>query len=411
VKLMAARRSRGDGGLSWDESRQRWIASVTVGYTPAGKRVFRRASGRTKTEAKNKLKELIRDHDDGLAGASRAYTVAQAVNDWLDHGLGGRDVDTVETRRILARQHVLPALGLRKLVDLSAEDVDRWLAEKAQILSTRTLSDIKSILRRAVTRAQARDKVKRNVVLLCETPTGQVGRPSKALTLDQAQALMEAAAGSTMGAYVVISLLTGARTEELRPLTWSHVDLDGNPEANPPVLPHMMVWRSVRAGADTKTKTSRRTLALPQRCVDALREQRERQHAARSLAGERWADNDLVFASEVGTELDAANVRRGFRRIAAAAGLDAADWTPREMRHSFVLLLSDQGVPIEQIARLVGHAGGSAVTETVYRKQLRPIIDDGATVMNRIFPAPDDSYSASHSHRQRTVERPGPEVR
>ncbi len=44
-------------------------------------------------------------------------------------------------------------------------------------------------------------------------------------------------------------------------------------------------------------------------------------------------------------------------------------------------------MPIEQIARLVGHTGGSAVTETVYRKQFRPIIDDGATVMNRVFPA------------------------
>jgi len=391
---MTARRSRGDGSVYWDESRERWMVSATVGYTPAGRRMRRRASGRTKTEAKNKLKEIIRDHDDGVAAAaSRAYTVAHAVNDWLDHGLGGRDASTVETRRSLARQHVIPALGSRKLTELSAEDVDCWLADKARTLSTRTLGDIKSILRRAVTRAQARDKVKRNVVLLCETPTGQVGRPSKALTLDQAHALVEKATGSTMGAYVVVSLLTGARTEELRPLTWSHVDLDGDPAGTPPVLPHMMVWRSVRVGGDTKTKKSRRTLALPERCVNALREQRDRQHAARALADERWVDHDLVFASEVGTELDSANVRRGFRRVAAAAGLDAADWTPRELRHSFVSLLSDEGVPIEQIARLVGHTGGSAVTETVYRKQLRPVIDDGATVMNRVFPRLGDRPS------------------
>lgn len=49
-----------------------------------------------------------------------------------------------------------------------------------------------------------------------------------------------------MGAYVLVSLLTGARTEELRALRWSHVDLTGNPTASPPVLPHLMVWRSVR---------------------------------------------------------------------------------------------------------------------------------------------------------------------
>lgn len=89
---MTARRSPGDGGLHGDEARQRWIASATVGFTPAGKRIVRRGSGRTKTEAKAKLKEILRDRDDGVAVvASRAYTVGQAVEDWLEHGLGGRD--------------------------------------------------------------------------------------------------------------------------------------------------------------------------------------------------------------------------------------------------------------------------------------------------------------------------------
>jgi len=42
-------------------------------------------------------------------------------------------------------------------------------------------------------------------------------------------------------------------------------------------------------------------------------------------------------------------------------------------------------VPIEQIARLVGHSGGSDVTETVYRHQIRPVLVQGAKVMDRIF--------------------------
>ena len=145
-----------------------------------------------------------------------------------------------------------------------------------------------------------------------------------------------------------------------------------------------VLWRSVRAGGDTKTRKSRRTLALPRRCVTALDAHRTRQAAVRALAGGRWTHHDLVFASETGTSLDAANVRRGFRRVATAAGLDAARWTPRELRHSFVSLLSDDGVPLEQISRLVGHSG-TTVTEQVYRKQIRPVVDDGATAMDRIF--------------------------
>ncbi len=386
---MTKRRSRGDGGLHWDAGRQRWIASVTTGYTPAGKRIVRKASGKTKTAAKDKLKELLRDHDDGLPIAPHSYTLAQAVEDYLRYGLSGRDPQTVETQTILARTHVIPALGARKLRELSAEDVDEWLAEKAKSLSTRTLRDIRSVLKRVITRAQARDKVKRNVVLLCGTPAGQPGRPSKALTLEQAAAILVTAEqhDSTIGAYIIVSLLSGARTEETRPLTWSHVDLKGNPEAEPPELPHIKVWRSVRAGGDTKTRKSRRSLALPVQCIDALKAQQVRQarhRSSRLKRGEGWTDNDLVFASESGTVLDAANIRRAFRRVASAAGLEAKDWTPRELRHSFVSVLSDNGMPIEQISRLVGHSGTS-VTELVYRHQIRPVVEHGATAMDRIF--------------------------
>jgi integrase len=172
------------------------------------------------------------------------------------------------------------------------------LADSAQTLSTRTLRLLHSLLDRAVTRAMKRNKVKRNVVMLCDlcdVPTGQEGRPSKSLTLDQAKAVLSAAEPSRIRAYIVVSLLTGARTEELRALTWDHVDLDGKPDANPPVPPSVEVWHSVRAGGDTKTVRSRRTLALPLRCVTAFGVQREQQAKDREAAAETWQKTTLVF--------------------------------------------------------------------------------------------------------------------
>ena len=378
---MPARRSRGDGGLSWDSSRRRWVASITVGHTPSGKRIFKRARGRTKTEAQRKLKEIIRDYEDGLTTTAHGYTVANAVRDWLAFGLSGRASATLEKCTILANTHVIPALGARKLRELSADDVDKWLADKARTLSTRTLREVRSVLKRAITRAQARDKVKRNVVLLCEVPQGCEGRPSKSLTLPQAEALLDAAQESSLHAYIVLSLLIGARTEELRALMWSYVNLDGEP-------PYIRVWHSVRVGGDTKTKKSRRTLALPQRCVDALRDHQKRQDQIRQAVGSNWQDNDLVFPSRIGTLSDASHIRRSFRRVTEAAGLNPSEWTPRELRHSFVSLLSDAGVPIEQISRLVGHTG-TTTTETIYRKEIRPVIVRGADAMDLIFPTED----------------------
>jgi integrase len=376
---MTTRRSRGEGGLHWDEGRQRWIATATLGFDARGKRITRKASGTTKTAAKQKLKEILRDHDDGLAAARNNYTVTEAVRYWLAYGLNGRSATTADNYKGLAEQHIVPALGARRLRDLSAEDVDRWLKTKSKTLSTRSLRLIHSILNRAVKHAQARDKVKRNVVALCDVPTGQDGRPSKSMSLEQAEAVLTAAEHSPLHAYIVLSLLIGARTEELRALTWDDVDTEGQP-------PSISVLRSVRVGGDTKTRRSRRRLRMPLRCVEALRLHRVRQATTRAKAGARWDESLLVFTSAIGTPLDAHNVRRSFRAVVAAAGLVATDWTPREMRHSFVSLLSDSGVPIEHISRLVGHSG-TVVTETVYRQQLRPVMEEGATAMDRIFPS------------------------
>jgi integrase len=279
---------------------------------------------------------------------------------------------------------VLPLLGSRKLVKLTASEVDTWLANRAAVVSTSTLHSIYGCLNRAVRRAMARDLVRRNVVELADVPVGRAGRKSKALTCEQVDAVLFGTAADRLHPYIVIPLLTGARTEELRALRWEHVHLDGLPGARS-VPPYMEVWRSVREGGDTKTRKSRRTLALPARCIDALRKQRAQQAAERLAAGEAWQDTGLVFTTRQGTEMGAANVRRDLRRaLGHVSGIDPAAWTPRELRHSFVSVLSDAGIPVEQIAQLVGHRG-TTVTELVYRHQLRPVIQTGAIVMDELF--------------------------
>jgi integrase len=212
------------------------------------------------------------------------------------------------------------------------------------------------------------------------------------MTLEQATALLKHAETSRLHAYVVVSLLTGIRTEEARALRWSHVvTWVANRAAWVPVaeagFDHerfaIYVWRSVRANGDTKTEKSRRTLELPAQAAEALRAHHVGQARERLVAGRRWRDHGLVFASQAGTPLDAADVRRAFRAITTKAEL-GGNWTPRELRHSFVSLMSDSGVPLETIADLVGHAG-TAVTEQVYRHQLKPVITRGAETMNTIF--------------------------
>jgi integrase len=187
-----------------------------------------------------------------------------------------------------------------------------------------------------------------------------------------------------------LSLLSGLRTEEARALRWDHVVAWVSGQWVPVAdagFEHeqvaVFVWRTERAGGDTKAPESRRTLALPRKCVEALREHRVRQAEDRLAAGPLWQDHGLVFASAVGTPMDDHNVRRMFRVITEDAELGTG-WVPREMRHTFVSLLSARGVPVEAIALLAGH-NQTATTELVYRHQIVPALTRGAEIMDQIF--------------------------
>jgi len=375
------RRGHGEDAIYLDPAKNRYVGAVSLGFGPDGKRLRRKVTGRTKQEVREKLKALHAELDRGLR-TSATYTVRQAVDDWLDGGLPGRS----ERTRSIYREALTPLLdriGSRSLKELTARDVRKGLDALGDRLSTRYLQIARASLARAIRYAEAHDLVGRNVATLIDAPAGQVGRPSRSLTLDQSLALLQAAQESRLNAYVVLSLTVGIRTEEARELHWDHVDLDGDPGAARPVPPSVAVWHSVRQGGDTKTARSRRTLALPQAAVQALREHRKRQAEDRLAAGPMWQDHGLVFASAVGTPLDAANVRREFRKITEAAGLGTR-LAPRDLRHTFVSLMSADGVPVEEIARLAGH-NRTATTELVYRHELRPVITTGAEAMDRIL--------------------------
>jgi integrase len=327
------------------------------------------------------------------------YTVRQAAEDWLAHGLDGRSPKTItKNQNVLAP--LLTVIGARKLRDLTAADVRQALAAMAAGYSTAAVSMGHLALKRAIRHAEAGGPVTRNVAALADTPRGQEGRPSESLTLDQAVAVMTAAAtlpvmelrpglkdvrrpAELMHAYIVLSLLCGLRTEEARALRWAHVDLDGDPATSPPVPPHVAVWRSVRAHGETKTERSRRTLALPAAAVHALRAWTGSQAAEQTAAREHWQDTGLVFTSHQGAALDAGKVRKMFKRIRAEAGAGDS-WTPRELRTTFVSSMSHQGVAIEEIARTAGRAT-TRTTEIVYRRELRPVITTGAEIMDQLF--------------------------
>jgi integrase len=272
----------------------------------------------------------------------------------------------------------LPFLfGRTLLKELTADDVETWLSGRAEHLTSSSLGIVHGLLKRSIRRAARQDKVSRNVAELVDTPQGKAGRKSRSLSLVQAKALLEEAAKPKhrLGAYVILAIVSGLRTEELRTLTWTAVDLDSAT---------VYVLRADRHKGETKTALSRRGLGIADTAVEALRTLKKAQAAEKLKAGKAYEDHDLVFCHVNGAPYKAQHVRYRFSKLVKAAGLEPKEWCPRELRHTFVSIMSDHGVAIEKISDLVGHRN-TKITETVYRHQLRPEIRDGAEHMNEIF--------------------------
>ena len=349
----------------------RWRGVISAGFTPDGRRIRRYASASTRAAVSDKLRQLQADITAGNKPAPSNYTLRAAADDWLAQGLLGRSAKTVRKNKDVL-EPILAAIGTTRLKELTSADVEDALAHMAASYSTAAVAMGHLALKRAIRRAQARRLVTLNPAEFADTPKGQPGRPSKSLTLQQSAALLKASQGTRIGTYIALSLGTGIRTEEARALRWENVDF-GDPSATPPRPPSITVLRSVRAHGDTKTPRSRRALGLPAFAAQALRH----------LQQSEGRETGPVFATRDGGELDAANVRREFRAAIHAAGITGA-WSPRELRHTFVSLMSDSGVPVEEIARLAGHTN-SRTTEIVYRHQLRPVLDKGAQALDQIF--------------------------
>ena len=89
-----------------------------------------------------------------------------------------------------------------------------------------------------------------------------------------------------------------------------------------------------------------------------------------------------MLPTGLGTLFDPANLRRSLGQLTEQAGL--GHWHPHELRHSAASLLSAAGVPLEEIADLLGHAT-TRVTSAVYRHQIGPTVEAAKEPMDRLF--------------------------
>ncbi|HET9872066.1 MAG TPA: site-specific integrase [Propionibacteriaceae bacterium] len=406
----ARRNVNGEGNIR-QRADGRWEARTYV-ITSDGREIRRSVYGRSWDEVHSALTRLQADRMLGRRVGGSAETMAEYLPRWLEDVAKARVRDTTyDGYEYLIRIYLVPEFGRYRLSRLQAADVRRGLqrlkgvcqccrqgrdlarlaraeAEEARragrqprknarrirgavccaltppeccrdVLSDSTIQAMHRLLRTtlqdAVSDGLIADNVARNLRLVY--PYQPRFRPWSAVAARQ---FLAASRYHRLAALFALALMTGLRRGEVLGLSWRDVDLDQG------VIHVRQALHRVGGGlrlGPVKTSGSMRWVALPQPCVRALAEHRERQEVERHEAGDRWVETGLVFVATTGRPLDPANVNKAFASLIAEAGVPRIRF--HDLRHSCATLLYELGVSIENIQDVLGHST-PVITKLLY---------------------------------------------
>jgi integrase len=363
---MSKRRVKGEGSVY-----RRGDSRIIGEYEDAnGKRRY--VSGKTKTEVRRKLRELLADRDAGIACYSENLTLGGYLDRWLEVIRGSVRYRTWLRHEQVVRVHLKPTIGGVKLDRLNPLQVQAVYRQKLDSgLSARTVEIVHATLRKALRQAAGWSLVPRSVAEAV-TPPRPIRKEITPLTTEQVRTLLQAAKGDKLEALYVLAVTTGMRQGEIIGLRWEDVDLGGGT---------LRINRSVYEGVASPPKTAagRRTIRLSERAVLALERHRT------NVAGREESVSEWVFASTKGTPLGHQNLRsRSWKPLLKRAGLP---YSVRfhDLRHTCATLLLSKGVPVKVVSKMLGH-GDVGITLAVYQSVLPHMQESAARMMDDMLP-------------------------
>lgn len=351
----------------YKRSSGRWAVLVDLDALASGKR-RRRSLGTyaTRKEAERAEREALSARDRGIELAPGTVTVAQLFDRYLSQARSRVAPKTLERYQDLTRRHLLPTLGAiavgklkpAHLASLYTDLAAHGRANGKGGLSPRTIGHVHTLLHGVLAWAQRMELAGRNVADIATPPKGN-RREAKALSIEEAQALLARTQDHRLGPLFTFALATGLRRGEIVALRWEAIDLDAATAA-------VRLSASYAFGAvSEKTPKSgkSRTVALSPLAVEALRVQKVRQAEHRLAAGGLYLPQGFVFADELGARLHPRAVTSAFTKAAKRLKLSTTSF--HSLRHTCATLMIGSGVDVRTAASVLGHASPT-VTLSVY---------------------------------------------
>lgn len=366
----------------------RYHAAVYV-YTGTGERVRKYVYGKTWHEVNDKRVELLENNRKGIPSVTSSMKLGEYLDYWLyevaRHELRASTFAAYET---LAVHYIRPLLGGKRLNKLAVHHIRAFLTQlstrpgrKGHKLANRTIRFTHAVLRTALQHAVREELLGRNVAKLVTAPNNDEHEVTP-LEPAQARQFLEHAQQHWLCALWLIYLATGLRRGEALGLAWSDVNVTTG---------ELRVRRTVQringeiVFGEPKTNRSRRTIHLPQVCIEAL--QRHRTIVAeRALPAQRNPHpdqpRDLIFVTRTDRVIDPRSINRAFDNLLQQAELQRV--RVHDLRHTCATFLLMQGASDREVMEQLGHSS-IGVTMDIYAHVLDDAKREMSNRMNQLL--------------------------
>jgi integrase len=368
----------------------------------AGKRRWAVVHGSLE-EAEAKRAELRLRRRRGERIEPSRQTFEQYAREWLERQEGRPR--TLEILTWALERHLIPYFGRRRLDQITVDDVAAFIAAmRRKGLRGSTINTALRPLSRILGQAARRGRIPINPLTQLERgerPKLDDQRPKRILSLDEMQALLEAADGEQYRCLLELLLTAGLRVGEALGLAAG--DLDHQ---------HAIVrieCQLARDGTRTplKTEESRRAIDIAPPLMRRLR-------ALLSERGALFDPKALVFASRTGTGLERKVARGALKRACAAAAIGDPQPTLHDLRHSHASMLIALDYSVVEVQHRLGHRKPDTTLRVYahqwkYREARRSQIGDQ---LGRLFaqPTPLPAPGPTPTARPARLALPAPAV-
>lgn len=380
-----AKRSSGEGMLR-ERKDGRWEGRIVIGYNDKGFPITKNVTAKDKHTCEEKLKKIKEEYSKSTVKTEKDISYGEWIDYWyVNFCKPTIKATTQEGYENSIYKHIIPSIGDIPLKDLDQKILQQFYNDLKNIPVTKNNGDkvtradsfirrIHSICFSSLKKAVELGKVEINSAKNVKIPPKKA-KEMTILSKDEIYRFMIQAKEYGLYEFFLLELSTGMRRGEILGLQWDDIDLTtGQLNIN-----RQICKVKGRYIIDTpKTHNSIRTLVIPQKVCDVLKQYREN------------TNSNWVFPSpvKIGEPRNPGSIKTALNRILERSECKHIRF--HDLRHTFVTMALENNMDIKTLSGIIGHAS-SRTTLDVYAHTNDAMLVQAANKIERGIVKSDES--------------------